>query len=320
MIDYSVIIPHKNIPKLLQRCLDSIPKRDDLEIIVVDDNSDSDVVDFDNFPGKERKDTYLVFDKSGNGAGRARNIGLQHAQGKWLLFADSDDYFNYCINDILTEYREDESDIVFFSASSVDCESYNNVPRADAVSEMIVNYLQGRPHSELMLRYCLACPWGKLVKRKLVIDNNILFQETSRCNDVKFSYLIGHYSKTIHVDKRALYCLTYRGTSISNSLEERRVLDEVRVEAERDFFLKKEHVELPEGCYHYYIGTLCKLKKDGDSDLLEKCMSLLIEYGVSKNELDDYLNGYSPDSTGFWANIKKRLAIRTRVHRFFTLH
>jgi glycosyltransferase involved in cell wall biosynthesis len=317
--NYSIIIPHKNIPKLLQRCLDSIPQRADLEVIVVDDNSDSDVVDFDNFPGKDRKNTSLFFDKSGKGAGRARNIGLQHAHGKWLLFADADDYFNYCINDILNEYRDGESDIVFFSASSVDCDSYNNVSRADAVSEMIENYLQGGPDSELMLRYCLACPWGKLVKRKLVAENNISFQETTRCNDVKFSYLIGHYSKNIHVDKRALYCLTYRGTSISNSLEECRVLDEVNVEAERDIFLKKEHVDLPEGCYHYYIGTLRKLKKEGDLDLFEKCVSLLSEYGVSKNELEDYFKGYNQKTIGFWANLRNRLAIRTRVHRFFTL-
>ena len=39
MINYSIIIPHKNIPNLLQRCLDSIPNREDVQIIVVDDNS-----------------------------------------------------------------------------------------------------------------------------------------------------------------------------------------------------------------------------------------------------------------------------------------
>ena len=93
MINYSIIIPHKNIPKLLQRCLNSIPQRDDLEIIVVDDNSDPSIVDFGQFPGAGRSDVSFFFDKSGKGAGRARNIGLQHAQGKWLLFADADDFF-----------------------------------------------------------------------------------------------------------------------------------------------------------------------------------------------------------------------------------
>ena len=36
----SIIIPHKNIPKLLERCLNSIPEREDIQIIIVDDNSD----------------------------------------------------------------------------------------------------------------------------------------------------------------------------------------------------------------------------------------------------------------------------------------
>ena len=49
---YTIIIPHKNAPLLLQRCLDSIPFRDDIQIIVVDDDSSSDVVDFYGLSGK----------------------------------------------------------------------------------------------------------------------------------------------------------------------------------------------------------------------------------------------------------------------------
>ena len=60
---YSIIIPHKNIPKLLQRCLDSIPERDDVQVIIVDDNSDPAIVDFEHFPGLQRKNTIVVFDK-----------------------------------------------------------------------------------------------------------------------------------------------------------------------------------------------------------------------------------------------------------------
>mgnify|MGYP003305656243 CR=1 FL=1 len=96
MINYSIIIPHKNIPLLLQRCLDSIPIRDDLEVIVVDDDSDPSLVDFDSFPGKDRKDVEIVLDKMGKGAGASRNIGLSRAKGKWVVFCDADDFFNYC--------------------------------------------------------------------------------------------------------------------------------------------------------------------------------------------------------------------------------
>lgn len=53
---YSIIVPHYNNPKLLQRLLDTIPVRSDLEIVVVDDNSDPSIVDFSAFPGQQRPD------------------------------------------------------------------------------------------------------------------------------------------------------------------------------------------------------------------------------------------------------------------------
>ena len=38
---YSIIIPHKNTPRLLERCLCSIPTWDEIQIIIIDDNSNS---------------------------------------------------------------------------------------------------------------------------------------------------------------------------------------------------------------------------------------------------------------------------------------
>lgn len=51
---YSIIIPHYNVPELLQRCLNSIPNLPSFQIIIVDDCSDGKIVDFRCFPGMER--------------------------------------------------------------------------------------------------------------------------------------------------------------------------------------------------------------------------------------------------------------------------
>ena len=53
-MNFTIIIPHKNIPLLLSRLINSIPVREDLEIIVVDDGSDAGIVNFDNLPFKDR--------------------------------------------------------------------------------------------------------------------------------------------------------------------------------------------------------------------------------------------------------------------------
>ena len=59
-INFSIIIPTKNIPDLLQRCLESIPQRSDIEIIVVDDNSDREIVDVKNYPGTNNQQVISV--------------------------------------------------------------------------------------------------------------------------------------------------------------------------------------------------------------------------------------------------------------------
>ena len=85
---YSFIIPHRNSPALLNRLIESIPQRKDIEIIIVDDNSS-----IDKRPSIIRGDLKIIEleEQDSNGAGHARNIGLDMAQGEWLLFADADD-------------------------------------------------------------------------------------------------------------------------------------------------------------------------------------------------------------------------------------
>ncbi|MBE6330737.1 MAG: glycosyltransferase family 2 protein [Bacteroidales bacterium] len=320
MIEYSIIIPHKNIPKLLQRCLDSIPLRDDLEVIVVDDNSNPSIVDFEHFPGMERPDTTVFFDKSGKGAGRARNIGLEHAKGKWLLFADADDYFNYCIRDILSEYKKDESDIIFFSASSVDCETYNNVDRADYIVAFINRYLSNPEAGEKYLRYDHGAPWGKIIKKSLIDQHKIRFQETRQHEDTKFSYSVGFYADKIKVDKRAMYCLTYRPSSMTFTISEEKMLDRVRVLCERYVFLKSHNISLPN--IALYVEPLADIKERGETDIYAKCLRILPDFSISITEAEKLVKSElnrrkKMRREDFFSKVRDRLAIRTRIRKLF---
>ena len=212
MIDYSIIIPHKNIPKLLQRCLDSIPQRDDLEVIVVDDNSDPSIVDFDHFPGLDRPDTSVFFDKSGKGAGRARNIGLQHAQGKWLLFADADDYLLPSINQVLNDYSGSTADIIFFRPRAVMSEDINTPSdRADRNNALIDDYFRhGGDTRGLFLWFC---PWSKIIRHSIV--KGVEFEEISYSNDNYFSVIVMCRARQIDVCETVYYVATQRADSLT---------------------------------------------------------------------------------------------------------
>ena len=87
----SIVIPTYNRRQLIGYTLDSVAPQHhagvDLEVIVVDDHSDDDTVDF--IARKYPMVTVLV--NPGMGAPSARNHGLRHAHGDYVLFVDSDD-------------------------------------------------------------------------------------------------------------------------------------------------------------------------------------------------------------------------------------
>ena len=92
-IVYSIIIPHYNIPLLLERLLVSIPKRHDVEVIVADDGSPKKVCSELEAMASRRPEIRLLLLEGNLGAGYARNAAIGVARGRWVLFADADDFF-----------------------------------------------------------------------------------------------------------------------------------------------------------------------------------------------------------------------------------
>lgn len=212
----SIIIPHHNTPQLLQRCIDSIPDREDVQIYIVDDNSDSPIVDFGNFPGKERSNTQIFFTKEGRGAGYARNVGLQHAKGDWLLFADSDDFFVPDFYEIVSQYFNSDSEMVLFKAQSVDSETLEPSNRNENINRRIDECLAGNiTAKEASIR--VQSPWCRLIRRDFVEWNKIRFDEVMACNDAMFCTKATCLATSISACEEPIYVVTYRQGSLWNS-------------------------------------------------------------------------------------------------------
>lgn len=84
----SILIPVYNQEKLIERCLNSIPKREDIEIIVVDDCSTDGTVE----AVKKFENIKLIKNDKNLGIGLTRNKLLDNATGDYVFFLDSDDY------------------------------------------------------------------------------------------------------------------------------------------------------------------------------------------------------------------------------------
>ncbi len=242
MLNFSIIIPHHNIPRLLERCLASIPQRDDLEVIVVDDNSDPEIVDFDNFPGKERADVTILHNEGKKWAGTARNRGIEAASGRWLIFADADDFFNFCLPDMLDKYAESDADIIFFKANSLDGEMYCTSPKTERrvrhINSYFKKYLAGDKMGEALLRYAWGEPWAKMYRREIVESHGIRFDETPIHEDTIFTYTAGYHARKVAADPHCIYCVTYRPGSLSTTVSEEKLLARVEVFARKERFMR----------------------------------------------------------------------------------
>lgn len=95
MPDLSVIIPVYNTEKYLKQCIVSaLPQKgQNIELILVDDGStDNSSVLCDDFQ-KKYPEIVRVIHKANGGLSDARNVGIEKAKGKYLMFLDSDDMF-----------------------------------------------------------------------------------------------------------------------------------------------------------------------------------------------------------------------------------
>lgn len=209
-ITYTFIIPHHNCPDLLNRCLDSIPQRKDIQIIVVDDNSDE---------GKKPKESqrpeieYIYIDKSDSkGAGRARNKGLAKARGKWLLFADSDDYYNDGFLDILDKYKDSFYDIVYFNFEFRDGKTLDILPKLNF--QKYFDEFDNSLYAKDCIRFRHNVPWTKLISRYYVTKYNLYFEEVPNGNDILFSMMAGYFTKNITVEKDCVYVYLRNENSI----------------------------------------------------------------------------------------------------------
>src|SRR5699024_10636407 len=126
MAELSVIIPHYNSSSSLKKLLESIPVSNYIEIIIVDDHSNE--MHKNNLMEIRKKNiekNILLYSnvEGKKGAGSCRNLGILKSTGKWLLFADSDDFFTKDFYNIIEKYFNTCYQVIFFSPTSLDVDN-----------------------------------------------------------------------------------------------------------------------------------------------------------------------------------------------------
>jgi len=202
---FSVIVPIYNASKYLQECLDSILSQDftDFELLLIDDGStDNSGKICDEYAEGDAR--VKVFHQKNQGVSVARNVGLDHARGEWIIFVDADDWMLAGALTVLYKASIKQNvDIVMASAKVMDengirpLYSYTSVTSSD-----VLNMLG---HSAL---------WGYMFKTSIISEHHIRFVSgLAYSEDRLFCLNMAMHCKKISVTSDDVYVYRRNETS-----------------------------------------------------------------------------------------------------------
>lgn len=246
--DISIIIPHRDSLQFLPKLFNTLPISDKVEVILID-NSDKPINKEDVLTDKQFK---LLYSSPKRGAGGARNEGIDHANGKWLIFIDADDFLPEDAFETFYKYVNSDAEVIYFGMDGIYADTGERSDRGDVYTQLVKDYLSGRK-SEMDLRLGFASPCSKMVRRELVDRHQIRFDEVVASNDVYFSLLTGYYANKIDaVDK-----ITYIATVSRGSLTRRRDLSVIQsrfeVNLRRNKFLKEHNLSQYQASVMFFL-------------------------------------------------------------------
>ena len=231
----SVIVPVYKVEKFLARCLDSLAGQSmtEIEIILVDDASPDRCGEIcDAYAAKDGR--FKVFHRPENrGLSAARNLGISHAAGEYLMFVDSDDYVH---EDFCREAYECAArfqvDLVMFNRLRV-IKSGNSVRTvSDDNSWVAEGYLSRQEAVDLMLTDGGNAAWNKLYKKELFKD--VQYPEGFLYEDTGTTYKLIVKACGVYYLNKELYYHCFRVGSITSQKVTQKVLtDRAKLNSQR---------------------------------------------------------------------------------------
>ena len=281
--EISIIVPVYNVEPYLKRCLDSIVNQSmkEIEILVIDDGSTD--------KSAEICDDYAMFDnrikvihQKNGGLSRARNVGLNQAQSKYIMFVDSDDFVERDFCKIPYEIAEkNDCDLVMF------CFRYlkNGLETGKNNSTELDDSFLSKENAVLFMNTVIHdYIWNKLYKAELFknssFPNNRLFE------DIGTFYKLLLKSKTIYFTNSVLYNYAVRSNSITKRRNLNMKFDYLEMVYDKTYNLNTSG-------YNYYIDTYTLVSAlryltcfGFNADLSSKCCELVKHFNYKPGSLN----------------------------------
>ena len=182
----SIIVPIYNMGDSIIRCVESIEMQTykNIEVILVDDGStDDSLLKCKELSNKYNNITFIT--KKNGGVSTARNIGIEKAIGKWIMFVDPDDYLSNNIVEKLYLQCNNSIDISICCCTAVESEKktechffesnriFETFEEKKDLYKQLMKMSHCQPKGKIFT--AVGVPWGKLYRLDMIKRNHIIF-------------------------------------------------------------------------------------------------------------------------------------------------
>lgn len=260
----SVIIPVFKVEKYLKQCIDSVlnQKINDMEIILVDDGS-PDLCPMICDKYAQEYDCIRVIHKNNGGAPSARNEGIKVSKGEYIIFLDSDDWWNPAVDvkNMLAKVREYPDTEMFLFTSYDFVEGIGLFKRSEHYhlkevrTDSVENYYQ-----DLLCNGNLEVHAStKILKRDFLVNEGLFFCENLLSGeDNQWMLRMLRKLRSVKVLDEPLYIYrAFRQDSVSNTIKRKNITDLLKIVKESieyyDSGAGNERLKSMELCYASYL-------------------------------------------------------------------
>lgn len=299
MAKISVIIPVYNSETYLHKCVDSILSQafTDFEVLLINDGSvDASGEICDNYASMDSR--VRTYHKDNAGVSSARNLGLDYAQGEWILFIDSDDWIRgNMLGDMYNKVISENSDLVYSDIINdfKDRSEILHIAQYDSSKKNVLNNFIKSSFSTVV---------GMMAKKSLYELNNVRFPVGVKyCEDFYVAVRLMLYSHSISYLSTEYYCYNRQNeSSASNKYSEGHYSSVQWIYADTIDLFKKENL------YTDYAKALSWKLLNSEQELV-----------LNKDSYDKFLCTHPDSHRYIWScpyiNIKIKIMMWSLSHK-----
>lgn len=223
----SIVVPVYNVDRYLPECIDSILSQvyPTLEIILVDDGSTDGCASICDAYAKQDSRIQVIHQPNG-GLSNARNTGIAHCSGDYLLFVDSDDLISpYLVERLICVLESTGADLAI-------CDPLHMETAPSSLDGVLdTDFCLMTPHEAIREMWYqtsfLPSAWGKLFRRDLF--DEIRFREGICYEDIDIMHLLFERASSIAYTPSKLYFYRHRSGSITQEQYSERDCEQLNI-------------------------------------------------------------------------------------------